>query len=153
MTYLGKMLLVLVFIIQVPTWEFAILLNHVYYRKILIVPLQVVNCHLAYLAASKGGAAYHKKTGFDIEKHQVHLYYFFKKSTRRKCILANYTEFVDCEKWEEIIRYVSTQWLPLEQCCDHETKRFEALKSVFLSEDENRAPSALKDYLMTLQIL
>ena len=27
------------------------------------------NCHLAHLAASKDGAAYHKKTGFDIEEH------------------------------------------------------------------------------------
>ena len=48
-TYLGKMLLVLisvkmllVLIIQVPIWEFAILLNHAYYRKIMIVSLQVV---------------------------------------------------------------------------------------------------------------
>ena len=67
------------------------------------------NCHLAHLAASKGGAAYHKQTGFDIEEHQVDLYYFFKKNTRRKGILANYTEFVGCEKWEEITRYVSTR--------------------------------------------
>ena len=144
MKYLGKMLLVLVLIIQVPTWEFAILLNHVCYRKMLIVPLQVVNCHLAYLAASKGGAPYHKKTGFDIEEHQVHLCYFFKKSTRRKGILANYTEFVGGEKWEEITRYVSTGWLPLEQCCGYETKRFEALKSVFLPEDEKDSTKRFK---------
>ena len=39
------------------------------------------------------------------------MYYFFKKSTRRKGILASYTEFSGCEKWEEITRYVSTRWL------------------------------------------
>ena len=27
------------------------------------------NCHLAHLAASKVGPAYHRKTGFDIEEH------------------------------------------------------------------------------------
>ena len=52
------------------------------------------NCHLARLAVSKGGAAYHKKTGFHIEQHQVDLYYFFKKSTHRKEVLAEYMEFV-----------------------------------------------------------
>ena len=34
--------IVLLLIIQVPSYEFAILLNHVDYRKILIVSLQVV---------------------------------------------------------------------------------------------------------------
>ena len=28
------------------------------------------NCHLAHLAASKGNAAYHKKTGFNIEEQE-----------------------------------------------------------------------------------
>ena len=32
---------------------------------------------------------HHKKTGFNIEEHQVDLYYIFKKSTCRKGILAN----------------------------------------------------------------
>ena len=102
------------------------------------------NCHLAHLTATKGGGAYHIKTGFDIETHQVDLYYFFKKSTRRKGILANYTEFVGCEKWEEITRYVSTRWLPLEQCCDRQTKRFKALKSMFLSDDEKDSTKRFK---------
>ena len=51
-------------------------------------------------------------------------------------ILAGYTEFFGCEKWKKITRYVSTQWLSLQQCCGCETKRFEALKSRFLLEDE-----------------
>ena len=33
-------------------------------------------------------------------------------------------------------RYVSTRWLSLEQCYDCETKRYEALKSMFLSKYE-----------------
>ena len=107
-------------------------------------PIAGCKLPLSLFAASKGGAAYHKKTGFDIEEHQVHLCYFFKKSTRRKGILANYTEFVGGEKWEEITRYVSTGWLPLEQCCGYETKRFEALKSVFLPEDEKDSTKRFK---------
>ena len=68
-------------------------------------------------------------------------------------ILADYTEFFGCEKWKEITRFVSTRRLSLQQCCDCETKRFEALKSRLLLEDEKTTPSVLKDYLMTLQIL
>ena len=102
------------------------------------------NYHSAHLAASKGGNAYHKKTGFDIEEHQVDLYYFFKKSTRRKGILANYTELVGCEKWEEITGYVSTRWLSLEQCWNLEIKRFEALKSMLLTEDEKDSTKRFK---------
>ena len=64
------------------------------------------NCHLSHIAASIGGAAYQKKTSFNIEEHQVDLGHFFKKNTCRKGILANYTEFVGCEKWEEITRCV-----------------------------------------------
>ena len=58
--------------------------------------------------------------------------------------MANYTEFVGCEKWEEITRYVSTRWLSFEQCCDRETKRFEALKSLFLSADEKDSTKRFK---------
>ena len=136
MAYIGKLLLVLVLVIQVPKWEFAILLNYVYYRKILDCLIAGCNCHLSHLAASKGGPEYHNKTGFNKEKHQVDLYSFFKKSTCRKGILAHYTEFVGCEKCEEITGYIFTRWLSLEQCCDRETKRFEALKSIFYSEDK-----------------
>ena len=44
------------------------------------------NCYLAHLPASKGAAAYHKNTSFDIEEHQVDLCFIFIKSTRRKGI-------------------------------------------------------------------
>ena len=58
--------------------------------------------------------------------------------------MANYTEFVGCEKWEEKTQYVSTRWLSLEQCCGHKTKRFEALKSMFLSGDEKDSTKQFK---------
>ena len=48
------------------------------------------NCHLAHLAACKGREGYCSATSFDIKEHQIDLLYFFKNSTRRKCILAKY---------------------------------------------------------------
>ena len=59
-------------------------------------------------------------------------------------ILANYTEFAGCEKWDKITRYVFTRWLSLEQCCARERKIFEALKSMFLSEDEKDSTKRFK---------
>ena len=39
------------------------------------------NCHLAHIAAKKGGSAYSKTSQFDIEDHMVDLYYYLKGST------------------------------------------------------------------------
>ena len=39
--------------------------------------------HLAHLAAGAGGRAFQKVSNFDVEDHQVDLYYYFKGSTRR----------------------------------------------------------------------
>ena len=64
------------------------------------------NCHLAHLAAGKEGDAYAAITKFDCENHKVDLYYFFKRSTRRKGILKEYMDFVGCE-WEGFTRFVS----------------------------------------------
>ena len=50
------------------------------------------SCHLAHLAAGAGGQAYQGVTDFDMEDHQVDMYYFFKNSTRRKGILLEYLE-------------------------------------------------------------
>ena len=53
------------------------------------------NCDLAHLAACKGREGYCSATGFDIKEHQIDLFYFFKNSTRRKCILAKYLHQLD----------------------------------------------------------
>ena len=70
-----------------------------------------------------------------MEQHQVDLYYYFKGSTRRKCILFDYIYFVGLE-WDEIARFVPTRWLCLERCCQKETKKFEALVSMFQSRTD-----------------
>lgn len=96
------------------------------------------NCHLSHLAASKGADAFSSVTGFDIEDHEVDIYYYFSKSTKRKGILLEFLDFVDLE-WGEIVRYVSTRWLSLEKCCDKEIRKYPALKSMFISRNESDA--------------
>ena len=78
------------------------------------------------------GRAYATATGFDVEDHQVDLYYYFKDSTRREGILAEYEDFVGLE-WEEFTRFIRTRWLCLEKCCDKELKKYPALRSMFQS--------------------
>ena len=79
------------------------------------------SCHLAYLAAGAGGRAFQKVSNFDVEDHQVDLYYYFKEGTRRKGILIEYLQFVGLE-WEEMSLFVKTRWLFLERCCDKEQR-------------------------------
>ena len=93
------------------------------------------NCHLVHLVAGKGGQAYESISSFSFEDHQCGLYYFFKGSSRRKGILTEYLEIVELD-WENIVRYVRTCWLSLQQCCDKEVKKYPTLKSMFLSRVE-----------------
>ena len=50
------------------------------------------------------GKAFAKLTGLNVEDHQIDLYYYFKKSTRRKGNLQDYVEFIG-ETYDEIIRF------------------------------------------------
>ena len=93
------------------------------------------SCHLAHLAASKGGAAFTDVSGFNMEQRHVDLYYYFKGSTRRKGILLVYIYFVGLE-WDGIARFVPTRWLCLERCCQKETEKFEDLVSMFQSRTD-----------------
>jgi len=68
------------------------------------------NCHLAHIAAKKGGSFYSKTSKFDIEDHMVDLYYYFKSSTRRQGILTEFLDFNGME-WESLGKYVTTRWL------------------------------------------
>ena len=96
------------------------------------------NYHLSHLAAAKGADAFSSVTGFDIDDHEVDIYYYFSKSTKRKGVLLEFLDFVDLE-WGENIRYVSRRWLSLEKCCDKEIRKYPALKSMFTSRNESDA--------------
>ena len=94
------------------------------------------SCHLAHLAASAAGQAYQEIMDFDMEDHQVDMYYFFKNSTRRKGILLEYLDFMD-QECENMSLLVKIRWLSLETCCNKEFKKFSSLKSMFLSRTDN----------------
>ena len=81
---------------------------------------------------------------FECEDHQFDLYYFLKRCTCRKGILQEYMDFVGCE-WENFTRFVSTRWLSLEICCDKELKKYEALKSMFLSRGKKKGQLDIDD--------
>ena len=48
------------------------------------------NCHLSHLSASKGADAFSTVTGFDIEDHEMDVYYYFSKNTKRKGVLLEF---------------------------------------------------------------
>ena len=66
------------------------------------------SCDLAHLVAGASGQAYQGKMDFDMEDHQVDIYYFFKNSTRRKGILLEYLKFLG-QEWENMSRFVKTR--------------------------------------------
>ena len=91
-------------------------------------------CHILHNASAKAAMAFLEVAGFDVEDHCVDLFYFFDKSSKRKSILKEYYQFCDTE-YEEVIKFISTRWLCLELCINRELKKYEVLKSYFLSED------------------
>lgn len=60
----------------------------------------------------KGGKAFAKESGFDMDNHQVSLSCFFKRNSKRKRILVEFLDYADLE-WENTVRYLKTRWLSL----------------------------------------
>lgn len=61
------------------------------------------------------------------------LYHWFDKPSKRKPELKEYYHFCDTD-YSEIIKFVSTCCLCLKMCVNYELKKYEELKSYFLSE-------------------
>ena len=95
-------------------------------------------CHVVHNAAQKGGMAFARCCGFDVEELAVDLYYWFDKSTKRKNELQSYNEFCN-QEYRSMIKHVSTRWLTLELAIERSLKQYRGLKSYFLSEDESQA--------------
>ena len=91
-------------------------------------------CHILHNASGKAATAFSEVTGFDVEDHCVDVFYWFDKSSKRKSILKEYYEFCDTE-YEGVIKFISTRWLCLELCINRELRKYEGLKSYFLSEN------------------
>ena len=91
-------------------------------------------CHILHNASGKAATAFSEVTDFDVEDHCVDVFYWFDKSSKRKSILKEYYEFCDTE-YEGVIKFISTCWLCLELCINRELRKYEGLKSYFLSEN------------------
>ena len=93
-------------------------------------------CHILYNAASKAAVAFAVVSDFSVEDHCVDLFYWFDKSSKRKSILKEYYDFCD-EEYKEVIKYISTRWLCSERCVNRELRKYNGLRSYFLSENES----------------
>ena len=62
--------------------------------------------------------------------HCVELYYWFDRSSNRKCALKEYYDFCGLE-YAHIIKFISTDWL-LELCVNRELKKYSGLICYFL---------------------
>ena len=126
----------LVLTTQIQIWELGTLLSREFCKKNSDVFVTGCSCHLAHLAAGAGGQTYQGVTDFDMEDHQVDMYYFFKNSTQRKGIRLECLQFMG-QEWEHMSGFVQTQWLSWENCCNKEFKKFPSLKSMFQSRTDN----------------
>lgn len=104
-------------------------MNHKKNKECFMVGCNCYQCHTADGAEAK---AFAKGCSFEIDEHQVDLYYFFKGNSKRKGIFVEYLDFLNIE-WENMTRYVKTRWLSLERFCDKGLHKFSALKLMFLS--------------------
>ena len=83
--------------IQTPMLAKTIRSKCVPMEKIRNASIAGCNCPLCHLAAGAGGKAFDEECGFEIDEHQVDLYYFFKGSFKRKEISIESLSFVNLE--------------------------------------------------------
>lgn len=60
-------------------------------------------------------------------------YYYFDKSTKRKCELLDYCTFCDTE-YRKVLKHIHTRWLSMELAVDRALRVYPGLHSYFLSE-------------------
>ena len=92
-------------------------------------------CHILHNAASKAADAFATVSDFGIKDHCVDLCYWFDKSSKQKSILKEYYDFCD-QDYQEVIKYISTQWLCSERCVNRKLKKYPGLRSYFMSKNE-----------------
>lgn len=95
-------------------------------------------CHIAHNAASHAADFLRDETGFDVEEFLIDIFFWFEKSTKRKCSLQEYCCFCDTD-YRKIIKHVSTRWLSLLTAVERVLKQYMSLNSYFLSESFSQA--------------
>uniref|UniRef100_H3AGH1 HAT C-terminal dimerisation domain-containing protein n=1 Tax=Latimeria chalumnae TaxID=7897 RepID=H3AGH1_LATCH len=88
-------------------------------------------CHLIHNVVCKSASSFKQLFVFDVD-----LFYYFNKSTMRKSMLVEFSEFCDV-KHRQVIKHVSTHWLNLETAVQQNLYVCPALKSYFLSNSES----------------
>ena len=96
-------------------------------------------------------------TKFDIEDPTVDLFHWFDKSSRWKSLLKEHYEFCDTG-YSEIIKFISTCWMCFEMCINRELKKYECLKSYFVSASGaghhlRRLKNAFRDPILEIYLL
>ena len=90
-------------------------------------------CHLVHIVASHANDAFSEVLGLNVESLCIDIFYWFDKSSKRKGKLNEYFQFCD-QGYQSVLKHVSVHWLSLEKCMNRILKKFESLKSYFLSE-------------------
>ena len=93
-------------------------------------------CHFIHNAAHKASKELESASGFDVEEMAVDVFYYFDHSTKRKGELREFSHFCDIES-RKMLKYVSTRWLSLQRSIERTLKQYPALRSYFLSQDDN----------------
>ena len=88
--------------------------------------------HIIHNTAHQGSTAFTSVTPFQTEDFCV--FYYFDKSTKRKCSLKTYYEFCD-QEYRQILKHINVRWLSLERAVERILKQYAGLQSYFLSED------------------
>ena len=94
-------------------------------------------CHIIHNAAQKVAEQFSVVSGFDVEEFVVNLFYWFDKSTKRKNLMQEYSQFCD-HSYRAIVKHASTRWLSWELAIEHNLKQFKGLASYFRSEEERQ---------------
>ena len=63
-------------------------------KRVINIIIPGYPCYIFHNASSKASDTFNNITGFDISDHCVDLYYWFDKSSKRKCALKEYYYFV-----------------------------------------------------------
>ena len=76
----------------------------------------IIGCpyHIIHNTAHPGSTAFTSAAHFEIEDFCVDMFYYFNKSTKRKCTLKTYYEFCN-HKYRQILKHINVQWLSLER--------------------------------------
>ena len=91
-------------------------------------------CQIIHNTAHQCSTACTSAAQFEIEDFCVDMFYYFDKSTKRKCALKACSEFWG-QEYKQILKHINVWWLSVERAVERILKQYPGLHSYFLSED------------------